>query len=356
MATIAPERSALSDISARCTALRERLSIPQTELARWLGVSPGYISHLEHGTQVPSGSVIRLFVELESRSAHAALSMHEPLAIISHEIPLVTLSPDALQALDRIRIDLPPETLPLQETEGAIALPPMNDEPSIADRVRAVREHFGIKRPRLAQWMGVSRQYITNIENGKKVSAPVIKLIERLEQDIREQLAQPSPSAMEPPAVKQPEATLPEPGPPEPAPIVYRPRLTAIPLLSLREARGIDTAENADRLAIEHFAFTVGDPHAFALRLSGDAMSPQHAEGELAIVYPHSLPHTGDRVIASIRDEQDGDVVFRIYGTANQGRSIVLSSLNPAYPPITVSREEVIWIYPVSATVRHLLG
>jgi transcriptional regulator with XRE-family HTH domain len=356
MPPIALDSPTLHEISARCIALRDRLSIPQTELARWLGVSPSYISHLERGTQVPSGNVLRLFRELESQSAHSPLNMHEPKASISHENPLVTLSPEALETLSRIEFDLTPETLPLRETEGAIALPLMNDEPTIADRVRAVREHFGIKRPRLAQWMGVSRQYITNIENGKKVSAPVIKLIERLEQDIRDQVVRPVTPATAQTEVPPPEASLPEPSPPEPPPIAYRPRLTAIPLLSLREARGIDAAENADRLAVEHFAFTVGDPHAFALRLSGDAMSPQHAEGELAVVYPHSLPHTGDRVIARLRDDQDGDVVFRIYGATDHGRSIVLSSLNPAYPPITVSREEVIWIYPVAATVRHLLG
>jgi DNA-binding transcriptional regulator YiaG len=357
-----------TDIHTRFSALRSRLQIPQSELARWLGVSSSQLRLIESGRQLPTGNVARLLDALETRSVSAPLLMHEPASEKSKEPePIVTLPPHALAALDTFQTEPPPTLVPLKETEGAIALPEMNEEPSIADRVRAVREHFGITRPRLASWMGVSRQYVTNIENGKRISAPVLKLIERLEQDIRDQQstpADPEPSATpteaklpEPDVSVAPPAPAPAPLPePEKQPIVFRPRLAAIPLLSLREAHGIDLPEHADRLALEHFAFTVGDPHAFALRLTGDAMSPQHIEGELAIVYPHTQPHTGDRVIARLQSGQSSEVVFRIYGTADQGGTVVLSSLNPTYPPITVRRDEVVWIYPVAATVRHLLG
>lgn len=357
------EHPSTTDIHTRFASLRERLQIPQHELARWLGVSSAHLRQIERGRQPPSGNVARLLEALETGSVRTPLLMHEPEEAPLPE-PIVTLPPHALAALDLVQTDSSPAILPLRETEGAVALPPMNEEPSIADRVRAVREHFGITRPRLASWMGVSRQYITNIENGKRISAPVLKLIERLEQDIRDQKsADPAAAPVSDdtevieatPASSSPPPPPPLPAP-EPQPIVFRPRLAAIPLLSLREAQGIDLPEHADRLALEHFAFTVGDPHAFALRLTGDAMSPQHSEGELAIVYPHSLPHTGDRVVARLKDGTGSDVVFRIYGTADHGRSIVLSSLNPAYPPITVDRDEVVWVFPIAATVRHLLG
>ena len=357
------EQPAPTDIHTRFAALRSRLQIPQSELARWLGVSSSHLRQIESGRQMPTGNVARLLEALETRSAREPLLMHEPASEEPKEPePLVTLPPHALAALENFQTGPPPAPVPLRETEGAIALPVMNEEPNIADRVRAVREHFGITRPRLASWMGVSRQYITNIENGKRISAPVLKLIERLEQDIRDQKsAVPTPEA--PAALveaQEPEADpTPSPPPlpaPEKQPIVFRPRLAAIPLLSLREAHAIDLPEHADRLALEHFAFTVGDPHAFALRLTGDAMSPQHIEGELAVVYPHTQPHTGDRVIARLQTGQSSEVVFRIYGTSDHGNSVVLSSLNPTYPPITVRRDEVVWIYPVAATVRHLLG
>jgi phage repressor protein C with HTH and peptisase S24 domain len=133
------------------------------------------------------------------------------------------------------------------------------------------------------------------------------------------------------------------------------PRISLLPVLTIPAARELASPAQAAFAAAEHFAFSVSDPDAFAMRLAGDAMLPQHHDGELAILYPNSIPHTGNRVVARLSDSLGGDVLFRVYSTADHGHSIVLSSLNPLYPPVTLSPEEIVWIYPVSSTVRQMM-
>ncbi|MGC3988311.1 MAG: S24 family peptidase [Chthoniobacteraceae bacterium] len=61
-------------------------------------------------------------------------------------------------------------------------------------------------------------------------------------------------------------------------------------------------------------------------------------------------PRNGETVIART---VHGDVMCKLY----QSRSgvVVLSSWNPAYPPIEIPREEIAWIYPVAQVIQNLL-
>ena len=326
-----------------------------------------YVTVLEKGRQAPSRPVFQLIEKLEAAANLKQLAMHMPLPdTTSAPTELAGLPPAAIEALDRL---VQPEPTPAPAVQPAVqpaVKPVIHAKNTFALRVAALREKMGVTRPKLAQRLGVSRQYVTKIENGAHASLPVIKLIEKLEAEIQNESAaaiasdhetvsaastppQAAPAPMAPAVAHAPSFSIPA------APAPATPRISLLPVLTIPAARELASPAQAVFAAAEHFAFSVTDPDAFALRLAGDAMLPQHHDGELAILYPNSLPHTGNRVVARLSDSLGGDILFRIYSTADHGHSIVLSSLNPLYPPVTLSREEIAWIHPVATTVRQML-
>ena len=342
---------------ARCLSLRQKLRVSKPELAHWLGVGRSYVTVLEKGRQAPSRPVFQLIEKLEAAANLKQLAMHMPQPdTTSSPTEMAGLPPAAIEALDRL---VQPEATPAPApTVTPVEKPVLRAKTTFALRVAALREKMGVTRPKLAQRLGVSRQYVTKIENGAHASLPVIKLIEKLEAEIQNESA--AATASEHTTVST-TTTPPQPAPAvantpafsAPAPVT--PRIALLPVLTIPAARELASPAQAAFAAAEHFAFSVSDPDAFAMRLTGDAMLPQHHDGELAILYPNSLPHTGNRVVARLSDSLGGDVLFRVYSTADHGHSIVLSSLNPLYPPVTLSPEEIIWIYPVSSTVRQMM-
>ena len=246
----------------------------------------------------------------------------------------------------------------------------------MSSRVKALREQLDIRQAELARWLGVSRSYITHLEKGRPCSYPVQKLIERIEKEaafrcgqvrVHEAeneapaVAEPLSSSLPPAALsalEQFKAVAITRKPPSPVydqpPSDDAPHPSSIPLLSMTQACALHDADEAEKLTREHVAFTVRDSHAFAVRVRGDAMQPQHIDGELAIVYPSEPPHVGDRVLARLQDGNGGTVLFRIFNVQDRGQQIVLSSPNPAYPALRYRREDFAWIHPVAATLRQL--
>jgi len=353
MSSAAVDLRQLSEFPARFTQLRSRLGMPKKELARWLGVSADHVSQLEHGRQVPTAPLFHLFEKLEEETAHHRLVMHEP--VTPKPAPISTgLPPEALAALDQLQTQEAP----------APRKPPQNSVPvaPLAQRVKAIRDQLGVTRPKLAAMMGVCRQYITKIENGKGASKPIIKLVERMEAELRAK-QQPPTDEIEPPL--PPKITAPPPPAPEHPPLLQpmapgvtliSPRLAALPLISMRDALLLSSPLHSARFAREHFAFGVTDPEAFAMRINGDSMQPLHVDGEIAIVYPQSQPRTGDRVMVRVHDDIGGAVLFRIYTSTDHGRGLLLTSPNPVAPPINLNRDEILWICPVASTVRQLIA
>lgn len=350
---------------ARCLSLRQKLRVSKPELAHWLGVGRSYVTVLEKGRQAPSRPVFQLIEKLEAAANLKQLAMHMPQPeTTTAPTELAGLPPEAIEALDRLVREPEPPVM----TADPIEKPVKQEKSAFALRVAALREKMGVSRPKLAQRLGVSRQYVTKIENGAHASLPVIKLIEKLEAEVQNGSAGPaaatdheskgpdSPApvqAVAPTAKDTASASAAFAMPAAPTPATAR--IALLPVLTISAARDLAAPAQAVFAAAEHFAFSVSDPDAFAMRLAGDAMLPQHHDGELAILYPNSVPHTGNRVIARLSDSLGGDVLFRVYSTADHGHSIVLSSLNPLYPPVTLSPEEIAWIYPVASTVRQMM-
>ncbi len=357
MSSAAVDLRQLAEFPTRFTKLRSRLGMPKKELARWLGVSADHVSQLEHGRQAPSAPLFHLFEKLEEETAQHRLVMHEP--VTSEPAPIaIGLPPEALAALDQLQT----------QEEPAPSKPPQNSVPaaSLAQRVKAIRDQLGVTRPKLAAMMGVCRQYVTKIENGKGASKPIIKLVEKFEAELRAKQQPPTdeigPSlppkitAPPPPAPDQPSHHTVPLQPMAPGVTLISPRLAALPLISMRDALLLSSPLHSARFAREHFAFGVTDPEAFAMRINGDSMQPLHVDGEIAIVYPQSQPRTGDRVMVRVHDDIGGAVLFRIYTSTDHGRGLLLTSPNPVAPPINLNRDEILWICPVASTVRQLIA
>jgi phage repressor protein C with HTH and peptisase S24 domain len=101
-------------------------------------------------------------------------------------------------------------------------------------------------------------------------------------------------------------------------------------------------------------AFDPEDRKAFGVKIVGDSMLPDYRPGDIVIAYPSFPPQNNKVVICRLNDEMGGEVLFKIYQARDNGRRVVLSSYNPAFPPVDVEREHFAWIYPVKGLSRRL--
>jgi len=92
----------------------------------------------------------------------------------------------------------------------------------------------------------------------------------------------------------------------------------------------------------------ITDEHAFALRIRGDSMEPLLCEGDIVVVSPASEVRGGKPVVIKT---SDGEVTCKIY--TESGDSVVLSAVNPRYPPQVYKKSDVVWVYPVVRSIRN---
>jgi len=84
----------------------------------------------------------------------------------------------------------------------------------------------------------------------------------------------------------------------------------------------------------------VGDPHAYALEISGDSMVPAYRDGDIVIVSPAAGVRRGDRIVAKTRG---GEVMAKEL-RRRTARKIELQSFNPEHPDRILNVEEIDWI------------
>ena len=84
----------------------------------------------------------------------------------------------------------------------------------------------------------------------------------------------------------------------------------------------------------------VGDPHAYALEVSGDSMEPLYRDGDVGIVAPIASVRRGDRV--GVRTTEGEVMVKQLVRLT--ARRIDLASVNPAHSGRSLASEEVAWM------------
>jgi phage repressor protein C with HTH and peptisase S24 domain len=87
----------------------------------------------------------------------------------------------------------------------------------------------------------------------------------------------------------------------------------------------------------------IGDPHAYALEISGDSMEPVFRDGDQVIVSPAAPIRRGDRVVARTIH---GEVMAKQLGRLS-ARRVELRSLNPDHPDRNFDRVDVAWIHRI---------
>ncbi len=99
----------------------------------------------------------------------------------------------------------------------------------------------------------------------------------------------------------------------------------------------------------------LADPDAFAARVVGDSMTPDYREGDIVIFSPLRDIHSGADCFARIApdDETTFKRVFFERGSADE-ELIRLQPLNPAYPPKTLPREEVLGLFVAVSVMRQI--
>lgn len=84
----------------------------------------------------------------------------------------------------------------------------------------------------------------------------------------------------------------------------------------------------------------VGDPHAYALEISGDSMEPVYRDGDVIIVSPAAEIRRGDRIVLKT---QEGEVMAKILRRKTSYK-YELSSLNTEHPDRWLVAEDIEWI------------
>lgn len=87
----------------------------------------------------------------------------------------------------------------------------------------------------------------------------------------------------------------------------------------------------------------VGDPHAYALEISGDSMEPVFRDGDLVIVSPAAPIRRGDRVVVRT---VAGEVMAKQLARRS-ARRVELRSLNPAHADYSFDLAEVAWLHRI---------
>ena len=87
----------------------------------------------------------------------------------------------------------------------------------------------------------------------------------------------------------------------------------------------------------------IGDPHAYALEISGESMEPVFRDGDVVIVSPGAPIRRGDRVVARTAA---GEVMAKQLARRS-ARRVELRSLNPAHPDYSFDLADVAWIHRI---------
>ncbi|MBM3565409.1 MAG: helix-turn-helix transcriptional regulator [Alphaproteobacteria bacterium] len=84
----------------------------------------------------------------------------------------------------------------------------------------------------------------------------------------------------------------------------------------------------------------LGDPHAYALEISGDSMEPVLRDGDVVVVSPEASIRRGDRIVIRTRA---GEVMVKEL-RRRTAKQIEIQSLNKSHGERTISLDDVDWI------------
>ncbi len=120
-----------------------------------------------------------------------------------------------------------------------------------------------------------------------------------------------------------------------------------VPLLSLAQvdaavhfdAAGKPSGDGWDEIPFPNLA----DPGAFALEVSGDALTPVYRDGDVLIVSPQAGVRRGDRVVVNTRE---GRIVVGLM-RRRSARKIDLALFDASQQELSVAVEDIVWMFRI---------
>ena len=88
---------------------------------------------------------------------------------------------------------------------------------------------------------------------------------------------------------------------------------------------------------------------SFAVRVSGDSMTPQYRDGDMIVVAPHREARGGETAVVVYEDPTTGVRLSRLKRLRLDSGMVVLESLNPDYPPVEIDASLLIRAWPLLA-------
>ena len=118
----------------------------------------------------------------------------------------------------------------------------------------------------------------------------------------------------------------------------------SVPLLGLAQAGAAGALDEAGFPAGKGWDEAglpgISDEHAFALEISGDAMTPAYRDGDVIVVSPGAQIRKGDRVVVKTTG---GEVMVKELRRRTT-KTLELASLNPNHVDRTIPAADVEWI------------
>lgn len=209
--------------------------------------------------------------------------------------------------------------------------------------MRRLRTQAGLTQAAFAERLLVSRDYISQIENGREPGPRLVQQLELLEKVgivPADRVGKMGDAAVVHALREEPAAYMAE-------------RAVAahqVPVVSWARAGSAAAYDEIPRDWQRTVYTTCSATHAFAIEIEGDSMVPDFRAGDIVVVMPEQEPRNHHPVVAKLKS--DGVVLKILNLSGRDGRTIRLSSLNPAYQPIDYAPEDFHWMYPVHSSQR----
>lgn len=247
---------------------------------------------------------------------------------------------------------------------------PVRDDPtySLGQRIRAQRQKLGLTLDEVTELTGISKPYLSLIENDRVPNPPSEAKLQQLEQSLRlapGALVRQAELMRTPPHVRQLLAKLLKSGDgPGDLDAAY---LNGLLHEAAQSAAGTGVGEAVPlrggvpiinkvtagyphdftdlgyppRVADEYLAVPgLQDPDAFATRVHGDSMEPKYRDGDVVVFSPALPPRDGDDCFVRFAD---GNSTFKRIFT--DGERVRLQPRNERYAPQTVPMEDIAGMY-----------
>lgn len=203
-------------------------------------------------------------------------------------------------------------------------------------RLLQLRQRLGLTQEEMATRLGISSNYVSLLEKGRKDPSPAIErhveLIERMQD-----------AGMT--GGYGDGTTLRD----EPAHYGRKSRDRMVPVIGWAHAGMAENYEEIPPDWQDKVPANVRDEKAFAVRIEGDSMEPSFSAGDVLILQPSGEIHNG--CLAVIKMKSDGFIFRRV---ERRQDFIRLIPLNPQWVVEELSNDQVVWVFPVWGMWRQI--